>query len=345
MGTFAETATQGLRLEPQDEYPHAVDEAVNFNESVYASGWDAEAKMGGWMRLGNRVNEGYAELSVCLYLPDGRVACQFKRPEIAANDGFEAGGLRYAVREPFKALEMAYEGELLVLDDPEDLRDPGKMFETAPRADGHVRFDIHGVSPVHGGEPTTPEQERLMYYGPQFSRGHFNQHTGVRGEIKIGEEVFPLDDAYGWRDHSWGPRYWQAIWAYRLLIANFGPDRGFMLLKNIFPDGTSRRLGVLQIDGEYHEVTDLDLHTEWSDTQDPVASTIGVRTAAGTALIEGRTLTLAPLRNRRRTETGEVLVSRVAEAFTEYTWEGQKGYGIMEYIERVEDGTAVGYPL
>ena len=39
MATFAETATQGLRLEPQDEYPHAVDDVVNFNESVYASGW------------------------------------------------------------------------------------------------------------------------------------------------------------------------------------------------------------------------------------------------------------------------------------------------------------------
>jgi len=334
----------GYRLDAQDEYPHPPSAEPHFNESVYCNGFDRGTGAGGWMRLGNRVNEGHAELSVCLYLPDGRVACQFKRPEITTNDGFDAGGLRYAVREPFKELEMAYEGELLVLDDPEDLRDPQRMFENAPRAEGHVRFDIRGVSPVHGGEPTRREQERLMYYGPQFSRGHFNQHTGVRGHIRVGEEEFPLD-AYGWRDHSWGPRYWQAIWAYRLLIANFGPDRGFMLLKNITPDGTSRRLGVLQIDGEYHEVTDLDLHTEWSESQDPVASTIGVRTAAGTALIEGRTITLAPLRNRRRTTDGELLVSRVAEAFTEYTWEGQKGYGIMEYIERVEDGVAVGYPL
>ena len=333
-----------MRLEPQDEYPHAPDDLVNFNESVYASGWDASSKMGGWMRLGNRVNEGYAELSVCLYLPDGRVACQFQRPEISKNNGFDAGGLRYSVAEPFAAIEMSYEGELLVLDDPELLREPAKMFETAPRADGEVRFEIRGVSPVHGGEPTSPEEESLMYYGPQFSRGHFNQHTGVRGLIGVGAEEFPLD-AFGWRDHSWGPRYWQVIWAYRLLIANFGPDRGFMLLKNIMPDGTSRRLGVLQIDGEYVEVTDLDIRTEWSETQDPAGIWIGARTADGTVEIEGRTLTLAPLRNRRKTETGEVLVSRVAEAFTEYTWDGHVGYGIAEYIERVEDGVAVGYPL
>ncbi|MEZ5076814.1 MAG: hypothetical protein R2725_05165 [Solirubrobacterales bacterium] len=338
-------ASNALRLDPEDEYSHPPDDLVNFNESVYASGWQADAKMGGWMRLGNRVNEGYAELSVCLYLPDGRVACQFGRPSIEANDGFEAGGLRYSVQEPFKAMEMSYEGDLLVLEDPELLRDPTAMFETAPRADGEVRFEIRGVSPVHGGEPTAPEHERLMYYGPQFSRGHFNQHTGVRGLIRVGEEEFPLADAFGWRDHSWGPRYWQAIWAYRLLIANFGPDRAFMLLKNMYPDGSSRRLGVLQIDDRYLEITDLDIRTEWTDSQDPGAIWIGARTAEGTAVIEGRTLTLAPLRNRRKTETGELLISRVAEAFTEYTWEGRTGYGVMEYIERVEDGAAVGYPL
>lgn len=323
---------------------HPPDDLVNFNESVYANAWDASSRMGGWMRLGNRVNEGYAELSVCLYLPDGRVACQFQRPKIGDNGAFEAGGLSYSVSEPFEALEMNYEGELLVLEDPEALRDPAKMFETAPRAEGAVHYEIRGVSPMHGGEPTTPEQEQLMYYGPQFSRGHFNQHIGVRGSIRVGDEEFPLD-AYGWRDHSWGPRYWQVIWAYRLLLANFGPDRGFMLLKNIMPDGTSRRPGVLLIDGEYVEITDLDLRTEWSPTQDPEAVWIGVRTESDTFEIEGRTITMAPLRNRRKTEDGELLISRVAEAFTEWTWEGRTGYGIMEYIERVEDDTPVGYPL
>ena len=336
--------TGALRLEPTDEYPHPPDDATNFNESVYASGWDANQRMGGWMRLGNRVNEGYAELSVCLYLPDGRVACQFGRPAIERNDAFDAGGLRYAVSVPFERLEMSYDGELMVLDDPSVLRDPKRMFETAPRADGSVRFDVRGVSPMHGGEPTTPEQEQLMYYGMQFSRGHFNQHTAVDGTIRVGDEEWNLD-AFGWRDHSWGPRYWQAIWAYRLFIANFGPDRALMLLKNMMPDGTARRLGVLLVDGDYEEVTDLDVHTTWSDDQqDPVAATLGVRTANRAVVIEGRVLTMAPLRNRRKAGD-EVLLSRVAEGFTEYTWDGRKGYGIMEYIERVEDGVAVGHPL
>ncbi len=32
--------------------------------------------------MGNRPNEGYAEMTVCLYLPDGRVGFMFKRPHI-----------------------------------------------------------------------------------------------------------------------------------------------------------------------------------------------------------------------------------------------------------------------
>jgi hypothetical protein len=295
------------------------------------------------MRLGNRVNEGYAELSVCLYLPDGRVACQFQRPPIDTNDRFDAGGLRYEVSEPFGALSMHYDGEVLVLEDPSALRDPRTMFATAPRAQASVAFDVRNVSPPHGGEPTALEHEAKMLYGPAFSRGHFNQHVGVRGHLQVGDERWALDDAYGWRDHSWGPRYWQAIWSYRLFLGNLGEDRGFMLLKNMTPDGPSKRIGVLLVDGAYEEVLDLDVMSEWDDARDPTGATIVVRTTERTATIGCRVLTMAPLRNRR-TLDGEQVVTRVAEGFTEFTWDGRTGYGMSEYIERVEDGVPVGYP-
>lgn len=336
-------APDGLRLEPRDEQPHAPDDAVNFNESVYVNGFDPGLKAGVWMRLGNRVNEGHAELSVCSYLPDGRVACQFARPAITSNDAFEAGGLRYTVNEPIESVSMDYEGELLLLDDPSVLRDPKTMFATAPRVAGAMHLTTRAVSPIHGGEPTAPEYEHHMLYGNEFSRGHFNQHTAVSGSMRVGDEEWELD-AFGWRDHSWGPRYWQAIWFYRLFIANFGEDRAFMLLRNTAADGRSRRLGTVLFDGRYEEVIDLDVTTDWSSEQDPVAVTIGVRTETGKHLIHGRVLTLAPLRNRRKAGD-EILVSRVAEAFSEFTWDGRTGYGIMEYIERIEDGAPVGYPL
>ena len=72
------------RLEPQDEFPHDPGDAKNYNESMYFNVFDPASKMGGWFRIGNRPNEQYAEISVCLYLPDGRIAFAFARPAIEA---------------------------------------------------------------------------------------------------------------------------------------------------------------------------------------------------------------------------------------------------------------------
>jgi hypothetical protein len=303
--------------------------------------FDHARRMGGWMRLGNRVNEGFAELSVCLYLPDGRIACQFQRPAIAHNEAFDAGGLSVRVIEPLRRIEMRYVGEIMVLDDPALLRNPKRLFAEARRAQAEVTWLHEGSSPVHGGIPAEATPQTL--YGRDFSLGHFNQHTRVSGAIRIGDEAWPVD-GYGWRDHSWGPRYWQNILFDRLFMANFGADRGLMLLKIANRDGRVRRGGVLQFDGDYEEITDLDLLNEWNEARDPTAFVLTVRTVRRSALLRGRILNCAPLRNRRE-EGGVLLESRIAECFTELEWDGRRGYGMTEYVERVIDGVPAGWPL
>lgn len=328
-------------IRPEDEFPHRPGAETNFNESVYTNGFSSSSPVGGWMRLGNRVNEGHAELSVCLYLPDGRIACNFSRPAITSNDRFAAGGLSYSVIEPLKKVAMEYEGELLIVDDPDALRDPQALFATGSRLPGRVSWTHEAVSPVHGGEPVDDKVPTM--YGRDFSLGHFNQHSRVRGEIQVGDEHWMID-GFGWRDHSWGPRYWQAIYYYRLFLANFPNGDGLMLLKITGKDGSARRVGVLLFEGRYEEITDLDIYTEWTDQRDPRRVHIGVRTAHRKAVILADILKLAPLRNRRKTEEG-TLVSRIAEGFTRFTWDHRIGYGMTEYIERIEGETLVGYPL
>lgn len=329
-------------MTPQDEYTHQPDQASNFNESVYTNAFDPKQKLGGWMRLGNRVNEGYAELSVVLYLPDGRVACQFGRPRIDTNERHNAGGMFYEVIEPLKRVRMGYEGDLMVLDNPDALRDPQTMFQNAKRLPGSVSWEHVGVSPIHGGLPTSDDVPTM--YGRDFSRGHFNQHVHAKGTMRVGDQEWTID-GNGWRDHSWGPRFWTNIYFYRLFIANFGDDRAVMLLKISDPSGHARRVGVLQYDGDYEEIVDADvITTEWSEKKDPVRTRLGIRTATGRSVtITGEVLTMAPLRNRRK--DGDVtLVSRIAEGFTRYTWDDRIGYGMTEYIERIENDRLVGYP-
>ena len=313
---------------------------INFNESVYTNGFDPANRIGGWMRLGNRVHEGYAELSVCFYLPDGRVACQFQRPRIDSNDRFAAGGMAYQVNEPLQAVAMNYRGEIFVLDDPNLLRDPKRLYAEVHPQPCEIEFEQTGLSTIHGGEPATAEQETM--YGRDFSLGHFYQHMRTLGTIRIGDDEWKID-GLGWRDHSWGPRYWTNINYYRLFIANFGEDRGITVLKITDTNGVTRRTGVIHVDGQLEDIIDIDLLTEWTVAKDPRSMRLMLRTANRSVSLEGEVLTLAPLRNRRKVGD-QMLLTRIAEGFTEWRWDDRTGLGVSEYIERIEHGQPVGFP-
>ena len=110
-----------------------------------------------------------------------------------------------------------------------------------------------------------------------------------------------------------------------------------MLLKITDESGVSRRVGVLLVGGQYEEILDMDLATQWTEQNDPRRVEIGVRTANRKAVITGEIITLAPLRNRRKAN-GQTLELRIAEGFTRFTWDGRQGYGMTEYIERIENG-------
>lgn len=328
-------------LTAADEGTHDPGGEPLFNESVYVNAFSHAERLGGWLRLGNRANEGYAELAVCLFLPDGRIACQFTRPPITHNETFDAGGMCYRVHEPFERVSMRYEGEVMLVSDRSLFRDPKRLFGEAPREHCLLDWQVSGCSPVHGGLPAEPGGQTM--FGRDFSLGHFNQHTAVSGTLKIGS-LGGAFEGFGWRDHSWGPRLWQNILFDRGFYVSFGEDRGLTLLKIANRDGEVRRSGVLFRDGRYETITDLDVLTDWDDDRDPRAVTLSARTASSAAVITGQVLNVAPLRNRR-TIDGEVMSSRIAEAFTEFEWDGRRGYGMTEYVEQLVDGQPAGWPL
>src|SRR5579884_2658826 len=166
-----------LRLDPEDEYMHELGPEPTFNESMYFNVYDPSSRVGGFFRLGNRANEGYAEMTVCLYLPDGRVAFMFSRPSISDNSAFEAGGLRFDVIRPFEELQVAYRGRVLLLDDPLEMADPKAAFASNPTSEGRLSITFSGVAPMFGGEP----EERRETPGEEFARGHYEQLTAGLG--------------------------------------------------------------------------------------------------------------------------------------------------------------------
>ena len=139
-----------IRLAPEDEQTHPIEEARNYNESVYINLFDPLQRMGGWFRIGNRPNEGHAEVSRCVYLPDGSVGFLYGRPRISGNDAFAADGLELAVLEPFRRIRLTYEGKVCLLADPHQMEDPRRAFETNPMVD----CSIDPVSYTHLTLPT-----------------------------------------------------------------------------------------------------------------------------------------------------------------------------------------------
>ena len=333
-----------LRLEPSDELMHPLEEATNFNESMYFNVYDPSERIGGFLRLGNRANEGYAEMTTCLYLPDGRVAFTYHRPEITNNDAFDAGGMRFEVVEPFEQLRASYEGKICILDRPLEMADPRRAFTENPWADCAVELEYRGLSPMLGGEPVNDDGTPITQKADEgFARGHYEQHVGARGTIRVGDDEWVVDGV-GLRDHSWGPRFWQSPWWYRWLTGNFGDDGGFVLSIVTRRDGARHVGGVWQADGVYEPLIDVQIDTEWR-TDDTYHDRIHAvaRTKDAEHVIDGTVLSLIPLRNRRTTPDGDQLVTRISEGMTEWRDDaGRVGYGLSEYLDQIVDGQPVG---
>ena len=212
-------------LEPEDEYTHEPDEASNYNESMYLNAFDLTQEVGGWFRLGNRVNEGYAEMTVCVYLPHGRVGFVYARPQIETNEKMDAGGLSIEVVTPFEHLKVRYEGKVCLLDEPGQMADPRTAFKENPWVECEVDLDFRGTSPMYGGKPVYEDDGSELEIDPEksFAKAHYEQHCAVTGTIRVGDETIDMD-GLGLRDKSWGPRYWQAVEWYRWLPLVFSAD-------------------------------------------------------------------------------------------------------------------------
>jgi hypothetical protein len=331
-----------MRLVPEDDYMHPREEASNFNESAYYNFSDPGCGLGGWVRLGNRPNEGYAEMTTCLYLPDGRVAFWFGRPRIADNDAHDAGGLRFEVVRPFEEHRVTYEGPAVVLVDPSEMEDPRRAFTENPRVDCRIEQVHRGIAKAWGGEPEAEEGETLRQVDPEqsFARGHFEQHMAVTGTATIGDESFELTDGLGLRDHSWGPRYWQAIWWYRWLTVNLGPDVGFATTVSGDEAGGRRAHGFLydRRDGPgWVPIRDVDLASDYDDRGFHTAVRVTVQTDERAYEVEGEVWSSIPLRNRRNGMT-----TRIVEGMTRWRGDGLEGSGLSEYLDQIVDGQPVG---
>ena len=121
-----------------------------------------------------------------------------------------------------------------------------------------MSLDYSRVSDMFGGEPEESHEKP----GEEFAKGHYEQLVSASGTIELGEQRWEID-GYGLRDHSWGPRYWQAPWYYRWLTANFGDDFGFMGSRIARRDSEGTRGGFVWDGTKLLPCHDFEISTEW----------------------------------------------------------------------------------
>jgi hypothetical protein len=322
-----------------DDLMHPNSGEPNFNESAYYNFYDHRARLGGFVRLGNRPNEGHAEMTVCVYLPDGRVAFMFRRPEIAGNDRFAAGGLGFEVRAPFREHAVRYAGDCVVLARPLDLLDPRRAFTENPHRPVEIDLRWDGLSPGFGGEPREERDGkwvsvRLEAAGQEFARGHLEQHGHAVGKVVVDGTEHPID-GFGLRDHSWGPRYWQAPKYYRWLTMNFGADAGIAAALTVQRDDRAVQGGYIYRRGEPNRLLGrVEVETTHGGPErlhEGITAMLHPLDGGTVERVTGRVLAMVPLRNRRAGVT-----TRIAEGLTEWTWGERTGYGWSEYLDHVD---------
>ncbi len=307
-------------VKPEDDYTHPLGPEENFNESVYFNFFDREKQMGGFVRIGNRANEGHAEMTVIVYLPDGSALFNYKRPKISSNDGWDAGGLMVEVLVPGEKIRTTYEGSVVYLKDPREMREPGDAFKNNPHRKLKLNIVHDGVGPMYGHVADEHSKN-------DFARAHYEQHMAISGTIQVDDETPFEVKGHGLRDHSWGPRYWQSTPSYRWITGNYGDDMGMVI--SVVGDRVG---GVFHKGQELIQIKDVKLETGYEgDTN--YHSTLKARVTLANGeehLVEGRVKGFIPLRNRR----GGAL-THIGEGMTEYTLDGTRvGYGLSEYLDQ-----------
>jgi hypothetical protein len=331
------------RVEPNDEDFHAVGADPTWSESYYFYFFDQTREIGGYTRLGFRPHDGWRDALHMLFLEGSRIGFCYEREAHRATDrNVKVGGTQLSMREPFKQWRLDFEGDSQdcpdgrVLATPRKERSAGWCDSTRAR----VALDYSGLAPP-------------FYTERAGAGGHFEQPGSVRGEIRLGEELWPFE-GLGIRDKSWGPRPWTnqtgasdrdelpdspfgqgkgwrvyGIW----LTAVFGSGLAFAVTASPTPEGGLRSQGYLVTEGRNYALRAIDVHTDYASAglfhercsfeahfeEDHILRATGVVLNSGPSKIPH--------------ERGATIVNAAMTRFTLDS--GETGLGITEYHSSV----------
>lgn len=324
MGTESEWTS--CRYGAADEALHDPAGTALYNESVYVNfvcgdpaGPDADpaAPTGGILRVGLRPTDGYRELSLNLPLPDGSALFHYQREAmspvdfVASSPRWQCAGMVLEALVPTRRWRLRYEGDgPRWLADPRQLGiDPGQALRHAPRTPVAVDLTFEGRFPIHA---LTSSGDIAGGGTVAFARNHYEQLGSVAGTIAVGGRSCAIRDAPGFRDHSWGPRDWQAA-PHSDFCTVLDRDGSAIVCFSARVDGVDHVSGVRWTDRGLEPVSAFAVQSGYAgeaELHGPLAITVG--TAGRQLRYVARIRSFVPLRHRsgeRTIRIGQVLLA------------------------------------
>ncbi len=283
-----------------DEYLHEATGDSDFNESMYFNFVDRRQGYAGLVRMGNRINEGHAEVTVLVYLPDGGAAFHFDRPPITMPDSFDAGGLSFEIVDPGEHVRVTYAGSAHRLANGTDLADPGAALRNSPELPVRLLLDYRGLAPLFGLGHGTTGTTGMGGGEDAVASQHYEIPCRISGSIQLGDQHIEVE-ALGIRDHSWGPRRWQAPTYWRWLSGMFDENNGFVAWSVRVGDRREPGSGMWMRDGEVLRLVDIDIASDYGPPPHyPTAMRMVLTAESGEQInVSGEVLATVPLRNRK----------------------------------------------
>ena len=275
-----------------EDLVHPVPEGVEaWSENIFFFPFDYAQQIGIFCHLGRSFQSPHLWREyIHVLLPDGRalLSKSFGRRADESETITGGNGLRYEVIEPFRRWRFSFDGVA------RDARRSDLL--SGANTDGravHLRFDLDAeiLHEPWSAATATPQDGGLAGGAKQ----HFEQVARYTGTLAVDGDVVALD-ATGFRDHSRGPRKFEARSGHTLLSGRFPSGLFVGMFEPRALDGTPKfSQGFTVRDGVPYDAQVLRVPTYQRDDV-PEAWTVVLRDDQGQELVvEGRPIDSVPM--------------------------------------------------
>lgn len=217
-----------------------------------------------FIRHGRRYNEGHIEVTLALHNQDGSLDVAFaKRPldrqMIGDGKSSSAGGLTFTLVEPHKLWRATYEGPLRHIPHHSHFEaDPGAALKAAKVSDGRMDLTFEDRGPLFSTGPNGS-----IPGGEHLSGRHYESSLYCTGRIDT-EGTTREVAAYGFRDHSWGPRNMTRIDYTRWFWVQVDPVTSCVGWFTRDGKGVEHKAGVILRDGAFEVAASAEVSSVYS---------------------------------------------------------------------------------